>query len=307
MRILTLGYSPCPNDTFIFYALAAGKIVCDEVSIDEVIRDVETLNIWALGLANEIGEIEPPLNVTKASFHAYGYLRDEYELLDSGSALGRGCGPLLIASDRVRDLEDLRGIGTQTSPGARTPKKIAIPGEFTTAHLLLKLFDAMEFPLRATTVVMRFDKIISAVSEGAVDAGLIIHESRFTYKTWGLVPILDLGQWWEDKTNMPIPLGAIIARKDLGADLIGNIAAAIKSSLMYAHSHRDEILNYILQHSQEVAPEVVNNHIALYVNDYTYSLGESGREAVDLLYKMADEQGLFLGKPQTRGSRGSRG
>ncbi|HXX58219.1 MAG TPA: 1,4-dihydroxy-6-naphthoate synthase, partial [Thermodesulfovibrionales bacterium] len=182
---LTLGYSPCPNDTFIFYALVHQKIDTGNLRLREVLLDVETLNRKAL---------RAEFDITKVSFHAYGHLRDAYSLLSSGSALGRGCGPLIVARSRT-STKDLRGL------------KVAIPGRLTTAYLLLQLYDPA---MTGNIVVMPFDRILDSVQRGDVDAGLIIHESRFTYQDHGLFEVEDLGRWWEGETGLPIPLGCII-------------------------------------------------------------------------------------------------
>ena len=192
MRV-TLGYSPCPNDTFVFCGLVHGHIA-GAPECEEVLADIETLNEMAL---------RGQLDATKISFHALAHLREEYCLLHSGGALGRGCGPLLVAREQLA-LEDLKH------------KRIAIPGRLTTAALLLRLFD----PSIEQLAVMPFDQIVDATAQGVVDAGVIIHESRFTYAQHGLAAIIDLGQWWEESTGHPIPLGGILARRSLGAELI---------------------------------------------------------------------------------------
>ena len=208
---LRLGYSPCPNDTFIFYALMHGRIPLPGFSISEELADVETLNRRALA-----GE----LDLTKISYHAFGHLRDEYALLRSGGALGRGCGPLVVAR-QATSLEDLRG------------KLIAIPGELTTANLLLQLHGAGYERLQ----ILPFDRIVAAVASGSVDAGLIIHESRFTFAAQGLVEVEDLGAWWEELTGLPIPLGGILARRTLGREVIAEMEQAINASVRYAFAH----------------------------------------------------------------------
>ncbi|MEK7331839.1 MAG: 1,4-dihydroxy-6-naphthoate synthase, partial [Nitrospirota bacterium] len=195
MKTLSLGYSPCPNDTFIFYALVHGKIDTGDLQFKEILLDVETLNRSA---------IKGELDITKVSYNAFGNLRDDYCLLRSGGALGRGCGPLVV-SKRNYSMKDLKG------------KRIAIPGELTTAYLLLQLYDP---DLKKNIKVMPFNMVMDAVKKGEVDAGLIIHESRFTYKAYGLKKVIDLGEWWEKETGLPIPLGCIIAKRSMGEDLI---------------------------------------------------------------------------------------
>jgi 1,4-dihydroxy-6-naphthoate synthase len=265
MKRLSLGYSPCPNDTFIFYAMTHGKLAGDFVFI-ETLKDVEKLNKMAL-----IKEFD----VTKASFHGFGFLRNEYCLLHSGSALGRGCGPLIVARNPINEDELYM-------------KKIAIPGKMTTAYLLLKLFA----PSANNIIEMPFDRIMNAVSLGTVDAGLIIHESRFTYPKYNLVKLIDLGEWWEKETGLPIPLGGILARRDLGKPVIGKIDLLIRQSIEYAFQHPDETREYIKKNAQELDDDVIDQHIKLYVNDYSMDIGK-GIIAVEGLLKTAEELNLI--------------
>ena len=267
-RTLTLGYSPCPNDTFIFYALVHGKIDTGGLRFDEVLLDVETLNQKARNAE---------LDITKVSYHAYGYLRDNYSLLRSGGAMGRGCGPLVVSRQKT-GLDELRG------------KKIAIPGRLTTAYLLLQLYDPA---FAENIVVMPFDLIMAAVRDGTVDAGLIIHESRFTYPDYGLFEARDLGEWWEEETKLPIPLGCIIVRNGLGHDMIRAIEVHVRKSVEYALAHRGETKDYIKSHSQEMADEVIGRHIDLYVNEYTIDSGEEGLRAVEELLGRAEQKGII--------------
>ncbi len=262
MKPLTLGFSPCPNDTYIFYALVHNRSEREDIIFAEPqLEDVETLNIWAL---------EGRLDVTKLSFHAFGHVLDDYCLLRSGSALGRGCGPLLVTKPgkKMRHLEEA---------------KIAIPGQYTTAALLFRMYA----PECANLVEMRFDTIIDAVRRDKVDCGVIIHESRFTYEQMGLVCHQDLGQWWEDISGCPIPLGCIAAKRSLGKDLIGRIDAAIKNSLEFAETNPDQCLPYIRSYSQELEEDVVKSHIGLYVNDFSHDLGTSGLAAVEEFLRRA--------------------
>ncbi|MDX2480984.1 MAG: 1,4-dihydroxy-6-naphthoate synthase [Desulfuromusa sp.] len=267
MRQLSLGYSPCPNDTFIFYGLIHGKVPCSEVKFIEQLEDVETLNQLAL---------KSQLDLTKISYHALGHLRQNYVLLRSGGALGRGCGPLVIATENTT-MAKLRG------------KKIAIPGQLTTANLLLQLYsDGYE-----DVLILPFDKIMAAVGQGRADAGVIIHESRFTYQRHGLKQILDLGQWWEEESGYPIPLGGILAKRNLGTTLIRKIDAALRQSIEYAYAHPQEPQDYIKQHAQELDDSVVRNHIELYVNDFSLDLGDEGVQAVNRLLRRAEERGII--------------
>lgn len=267
MRTLSLGYSPCPNDTFIFYALSHGRIPLAGLQIRERLEDVETLNTLALDQA---------LDLTKISYHAFGHLRRDYALLRSGSALGRGCGPLVVARE-PRELASLRG------------QTIAIPGRLTTANLLLQLCDEGF----QKVVAMPFHRIMAAVAAGEVDAGVIIHESRFTYQELGLHQVIDLGHWWEADSGLPIPLGGILARRSLGVELIETIESALRQSVEFAQTHPEETRSYIKQHSQELADAVIDNHIALYVNDFTRNLGDEGVDAITTLLQRAETRGLI--------------
>jgi 1,4-dihydroxy-6-naphthoate synthase len=261
MKKLSLGYSPCPNDTFIFYALAHKK-VRGSVEFSETLRDVETLNRMAR---------RSELDVTKVSFNAFGHLREDYCLLRSGSALGRGCGPLIVAKKKINDPE-------------LPEKTIAIPGKMTTAYLLLQLFDSGI----KKVVEMPFDRIMNAVSLGIVDAGLIIHEGRFTFPAYDLVQLVDLGEWWERKTGLPIPLGGIVAKRELGADVINEVDRLLRKSVEYAFANRSMTRGYIKEHAQELDDEVIDQHIGLYVNDYTLDIGD-GVAAVEELLKRSEE------------------
>jgi len=253
---LSLGFSPCPNDTFIFYGLVNGRIKPSGINFAApVLEDVEQLNLWALA---------EKLDVTKLSFHALGKVLDEYCLLSAGSALGRGCGPLLV-SGRTLPLEDLPEM------------TIAIPGKMTTAALLLKMF----LPNCRHVVEMRFDHIMGAISAGQVDAGVIIHESRFTYADKGLFCLQDLGLWWEQSSGLPIPLGCIAARRSLGKERIERIDQAIRASVDYSFAHPAECLPYIRSKSQELEAAVVQSHIQLYVNEFSRNLGTEGRTAIE--------------------------
>jgi 1,4-dihydroxy-6-naphthoate synthase len=266
-KTLTIGYSPCPNDTFIFYALVHGKVRVAGMEFREQLEDVETLNRMAL---------EDRLDITKISYHALGHLREHYALLRTGSALGRGCGPLIVAKPGT-GLADLQN------------RVIAIPGMLTTACLLLRLYD----PSLANIVVMTFDRVMDAVSRGDAIAGLIIHESRFTYPRYKLEKLLDLGAWWEEHSGLPIPLGGILGKRSLGRDVLLRVEAGIRESLQYAHAHPDEVLGYCKQHSQEMDEGVMKSHIDLYVNDFSLDLGQEGLAAVRRLFDEAETRGIF--------------
>ncbi|HIJ90039.1 MAG: 1,4-dihydroxy-6-naphthoate synthase [Desulfobulbaceae bacterium] len=252
---LSLGFSPCPNDTFIFHALVHGVTCCGAPNFeDAVLADVETLNEWALA---------GRLDVTKLSFHALGHVLDRYVLLMAGSALGRGCGPLLVARENF-------------SATALPRLTIAIPGRYTTAALLLQMYS----PVALMTKVMRFDEIMPAIVAGEVDAGVIIHESRFTFREHGLLMLQDLGAWWEQATGFPIPLGGIAAKRSLGKEKIQAIDRCIRASVSSAFAAPEAGMSYIRRHAQELDDKVIKDHIGLYVNPFSVDLGEEGVAAV---------------------------
>lgn len=264
---LTLGFSPCPNDTFMFYPLVHGLVDTAGQRFNERLEDVETLNRLA---------VKGVLDVTKVSYAALGHIREEYVLLKAGSALGRGCGPLLVARESF-DPADLAG------------KTIAIPGRYTTAHLLMRLYN----PGLETFLEMPFHEIMDAVMTGRADAGVIIHESRFTYQGFGLHQLVDLGAWWEGETGLPIPLGGIVARRSLGAETIRSIEAALAAGVEYARANPDEAAHYIREHAQEMSEQVCAAHIGLYVNDFSQSLGDEGERAVIELLRRAESAGII--------------
>jgi len=262
---ISLGYSPCPNDTFIFYGLVHGKISGAPV-FAAVLEDIATLNSLALR-----GE----LDTTKISFHALAHLRHRYCLLHAGGALGRGCGPLVVARQGLE-------------PGQLAGKKVAIPGKLTTAALLLRLFD----PGIRELVILPFDQIMETVRQGVVDAGVIIHESRFTYPDYGLREVIDLGAWWEEESGHPIPLGGILARRDLGREQIEWIDRSLQASVEYALAQPEEVRTYVRAHAQEMDERVMQAHIDLYVNDYTLDYGRDGEAAIADLLGRAEAAGI---------------
>lgn len=272
---LTIGYSPCPNDTFIFYALMHGIIPLRHIHFaPPLLEDVETLNTRTMNRGMHT-TLDTRLDVTKLSFHALGHVQDSYTMLNAGAALGRGCGPLLITRP-----------DQQTAPSFW---RIAIPGQYTTAALLLQLF----LPEHSQTIMMPFDTIMDAVKEGKADAGVIIHESRFTFQDYGLVCVQDLGEWWEKETGLPIPLGCIAARTSLGQPAIKETEEAIASSLDWAYAHPEACTAYIKQHAQELDDQVISEHIKLYVNNYSRDLAETGRAAVKELLRRGKNAGIF--------------
>jgi len=256
---LTCAYSPCPNDTFIFCRLAQDN------DIETHLQDVETLNKQAF---------EGIFDVSKLSFHAWLLVQDSYQLLNVGAALGRGCGPLVIS---------------KTAAALNAGSIVAVPGEFTTAHLLLRLW----MPEIHNRIFMPFDRIMDAVASGEADAGVIIHEGRFVYQERGFHCLQDLGEWWEQETGQPIPLGCIAARKSLGAERIADVEQRLKNSIEFAFRDPDSTKEYVHAHAQELSDEVTREHIRTYVNDFTLELGAEGRAAIDKLQKMAKAAGVI--------------
>ncbi len=264
---LSLAFSTCPNDTFIFYALVHGLVGPNNLSFAEpVLTDVEELNLLAR---------EEKFAVSKLSFHGLGHVLDKYTLLSAGAALGRGCGPLLICRESMSRIKD----------GCR----IAIPGRYTTAALLLELY----FDRQVEVVSMGFDQIMTAVGKGKVDAGVIIHESRFTYQKFGLHCLCDLGAWWEAETGLPIPLGGIAARTSLGMDVLLEIDRAIRASLIFARANSGLTGEYIRKYAGEMDEQICINHINLYVNDFSDNLGREGLEAVRELFRRGRDKGII--------------
>lgn len=254
--VLRLGFSSCPNDTFMFHALVQG-LVPDAPAVEVVMEDIEALNRRALDPGGDA------LPLSKLSVGAWVRVRERYGVLDAGAALGRGCGPLVVAREAA-PLSELGG------------RRIAIPGLGTTAYALLRMFGPGHVP-----VPMRFDRIMPAVEQGEVDAGLIIHESRFTYPDHGLVQVADLGEVWEADTGLPLPLGVIAAQTSLDPDVRDRFERALSASVRYAWDHPDASRSYVEAHAQEMERSVCDQHIALYVNEYSASLGDEGRAALD--------------------------
>ena len=277
---LTLGFSPCPNDTFIFDALVNNKIDTQGLEFDVVLEDVETLNQWSL---------EGKLDITKLSFPAFFQSLDNYTLLNSGSALGKGVGPLLISKKQ-----------TEIDSKKIASSSIAIPGLNTTASLLL----SFAFPDATNKKPMIFSAIENAVLTGETEFGVIIHENRFTYQERDLYKVVDLGNFWEEKIKMPVPLGGIAISQSIKRSTALQIDQLIRKSLEYAFSNYPFVSDFVKQHSLEMREEVMRKHIDLYVNNYSLSLGNDGREAIRTLYNVylktnnlnenIDEELLFL-------------
>lgn len=253
----TLGFSPCPNDTFIFDALVNGKIDTEGIDLKVELEDVQTLNQWAM---------QGKLDISKISYGVLPLVMGGYELLDAGGALGKGVGPLLIAKKPVpvTEIDNC---------------SIAIPGQQTTAHLLFSL----AFPDAEKKKFMVFSDIEEAVLSGAVDCGVIIHENRFTYQRRGLVKLMDLGEFWEEKTGAPIPLGGIVMKRGFDTDLIRKVNRLIRKSLEYAFERYPELPEYVKGHAQEMDERVMRQHIDLYVNNYSLTLGADGQKAIRML------------------------
>ncbi|WP_018548330.1 1,4-dihydroxy-6-naphthoate synthase [Streptomyces sp. LaPpAH-108] len=265
---LQIAYSPCPNDTFVFDALAHGRVP-GAPALDVTFADIDITN----GMA-ERGEFD----VLKVSYAVLPYVLDEYALLPCGGALGRGCGPLVLTREAGADL---------------TGRTVAVPSERSTAYMLFRLWAADTLPGGVgEIVVMPFHEIMPAVRDGKVDAGLVIHEARFTYQEYGLHKLADMGEHWERTTGLPIPLGAIIAKRSLGAETLTGLADAIRGSVRAAWDDPEVSRPYVMAHAQEMDPAVADQHIGLYVNEFTADLGEDGYAAIRGLLTRAAAEGL---------------
>lgn len=264
---LTLGFSPCPNDTFIFDALIHNKIDTEGLEFEVLFDDVETLNQKALR-----GE----LDITKLSFHAFAYVANQYALLDAGSALGFGVGPLLISKNQFKG-----ELGVDL--------RVGIPGKYTTANFLL----GIAYPQLQSKEIMVFSEIETALIDEKIDLGLIIHENRFTYQDKGLNKIVDLGDYWEKLTGCAIPLGGIVVNRDLDREVQLKVNRLIRQSVEYAFAHPKSCIDFIREHAQEMDETVMYKHIELYVNKYSINLGQEGRKAIDTLFTLAQERNLI--------------
>ena len=261
---IRIGHSPDSDDAFMFYALAKGLIPTEPFEIVHVIEDIETLNKRALAAE---------LEVTAISVHAYAYVADNYALMPCGASIGDQYGPLIVSKTPMETF---------------TGKRIAIPGEMTTAYLTMKLFQP-----HVETKTYRFDKIIEAVQQGEVDAGLIIHEGQLTYTREGLHKIVDLGEWWHEETGLPLPLGANVIRRNLGDEKIHAITSLLKQSIQYSLEHRERGLEYAMTYARDMETDLADKFVGMYVNDYTLDYGESGRKAVQELLNRGHEAGVI--------------
>lgn len=267
---LTLGHSPDPDDAFMFYALAKDKIDTRGHTFEHILQDIQTLNERAT---------REELDITAVSIHAFAYIADKYALLASGASMGENYGPMVVARTpiAVSDLNTTR---------------IAIPGTMTSAFLELKLAIG-DFP----HTVVPFDEIIPAVADGRFDAGLIIHEGQLTYAQAGLTKIIDLGEWWQAKYDLPLPLGGNVVRRALGEETIRDVAAILKESIQYGLDHRHEAVEYALQWARDMGHELADEFVGMYVNELTVDYGERGRRAVNLLLDLAAEKRIIPAKP----------
>ncbi len=270
-RSISVAHSPDSDDAFMFYALATNKVRVPGLKFDHTLSDIETLNRKA-----EAGEYD----VTAISFHAYPYIQNKYALMSCGGSVGEGYGPMVVAT-KPYSIAEIKQI------------RVAVPGTMTTAYLTLKLFA----PQIETTVVP-FDQIIPQVLEGKHDAGLIIHEGQLTYAKSGLHRVLDLGQWWRDKTGLPLPLGGNAIRRGLGPELIASISAALRRSIQYALDHREQALEYALQFARDLEPQQADKFVGMYVNERTLDYGKDGREAVQRLLEMGFKAGIIPHQPK---------
>ncbi|MCE1198747.1 MAG: 1,4-dihydroxy-6-naphthoate synthase [Marinilabiliales bacterium] len=264
---LSLGFSPCPNDTFIFDAMVKGHVDTEGIQFQVLMADVEELNRRAFS---------SDIDITKVSYHAFAYLSDDYQLLNAGSALGFGNGPLLISKRKIY-------------PDEVNQVTVAIPGKYTTANLLLSL----AYPDLINKKEYLFSDIEEVILSGETDAGVIIHENRFTYQSKGLRKIVDLGELWEQQCGLPIPLGGIIVRRSLQEDLKKRIDRILKRSVAFAFQHPEVSLPFVRQHAQAMEESVMQQHIGLYVNDFTLDLGSKGKEAVGYLFDEGAAKGVF--------------
>lgn len=266
MHEITVAHSPDSDDAFMFYALATGKLDTGDLTFTHTLADIETLNRKAL---------EGIYDVTAVSIHGYAYIADRYALLSSGASMGQNYGPIVVAAHPME-------------PDELREKTIAIPGTLTTAYLVLRLYQPT-----VQYTVLPFDHILEAVAQGSVQAGLLIHEGQLTYRDRGLHKVLDLGEWWQEQTGLPLPLGGNAIRRDLGPDLMGRVARLVKASIQYALDHREEALTYAMGFARGMDAALTDRFVDMYVNRLTLDYGAQGKEAVARLLRMAYERELL--------------
>jgi 1,4-dihydroxy-6-naphthoate synthase len=265
--LIRLGHSPDPDDAFMFWGLASGRVDTDGFEFEHVLRDIQTLNEWAL---------EGRLEVTAISLHSYPFVQDRYVLLPHGASMGAGYGPIVVTREPTA-WQDLAG------------REIAVPGKMTTAFLVLRLFFGHDFRYREVP----FDRIMDEVSSGRADAGLLIHEGQLTYEQEGLAKVVDLGEWWLLETGLPLPLGVNVARRDLGTDKLARLSNVLHESIAAGLEHRDEALGYALEFGRGLDTRLADRFVGMYVNELTQDYGDEGRQAVTELLRRGEEVGAF--------------
>ncbi len=270
-RIITVAHSPDSDDAFMFYGLATNKLETNGLKFEHTLKDIQTLNEDA---KNGV------YDVTAISFHAYAYISDKYALLPHGASIGDKYGPILVSKD-------------QRSPDEIPNMKIAVPGELTSAFLALRIYN-QDFEY----VVVPFDEIIETVQKGKADAGLLIHEGQLFYKQVGLVKVLDLGEWWFEKTGLPLPMGGNVIRRDLGDALMREVSKYLHKSIVYSMDNREDALAYAMQFARDMPPELADRFVAMWVNDLTLDYGDRGRESVKLLLQEGYEKGIIPHKAE---------
>lgn len=269
IRTITVAHSPDSDDAFMFYGLATGKLTTEGIKFEHTLKDIQSLNEDA---KNGV------YDVTAISFHAYAYVADKYALLPHGASIGDNYGPIVVAKE-PREASDIGSM------------KIAVPGELTSAYLALRIYNK-DFQ----HVVMPFDEIIDAVQKGEVDAGLLIHEGQLYYKQIGLDKVLDLGEWWHEKTGLPLPMGGNVIRRDLGKDLMHEVSKHLHDSIVYSMENREDALSYAMQFARDMQPELADRFVAMWVNDLTLDYGERGRKAVKKLLDEGHKAGIIKHK-----------
>lgn len=265
-RVITVAHSPDSDDAFMFYGLATNKLETNNLKFEHTLKDIQTLNEDA---KNGV------FDVTAVSFHAYAYISDKYALLPHGASIGDKYGPILVSKEK-RSVEEIPNM------------KIAIPGELTSAFLALRIYN-QDFEY----IVVPFDEIIETVQSGKADAGLLIHEGQLFYKQIGLAKVLDLGEWWFEKTGLPLPMGGNVIRRELGADLMKEVSKYLHQSIVYSMENREDALAYAMQFARDMPPELADRFVAMWVNDLTLDYGQRGRDAVKLLLKEGFEKGII--------------